>query len=89
MHHASKACAHEAGQQTAEAECSAGTDAEQAGLTVPAFFQALHVVFLHENFLLTLRQLAFGGRSQSRESCHADTPAWLRFSPFYTSFPVH
>lgn len=54
--------------------CSAGTDAEQAGLTVPAFFQALHVVFLHENFLLTLRQLAFGGRSQSRESAHPYTP---------------
>ena len=42
-----------------------GADTEQAALSVPAFFQALHVVFLHETYLLTLRQLAFGGRSQS------------------------
>ncbi|KAK9861600.1 hypothetical protein WJX84_005402 [Apatococcus fuscideae] len=51
-----------------------GTDAEQARLTVPAFFQALHVVFLHETFLLTLRQLAFGGRSQSRRSVQEVLP---------------
>ncbi|KAK9821845.1 hypothetical protein WJX74_004008 [Apatococcus lobatus] len=58
----------------ASVQSSPGTDAEQARLTVPAFFQALHVVFLHETFLLTLRQLAFGGRSQSRRSVQEVLP---------------
>ncbi len=55
---------------TYKAVCGpAGADSEQAGLSVPAFFQALNVVFLHETYLLTLRQLAFGGRSQSGQVC--------------------